>query len=156
MKPTIFNDRVATALKKWHHTAKKNVKESRHNSAAVTPVSSRPGTPSHGMSPVHLLRGYHRSDQVDSAQSTPRRSNYEFEQNWDADDHGSPSPPRFHNQGGGDGSSSSYMHQIQLGHVRHDVQQVHDPRMLQIVPVPPQHEINIEHADFSFDRMVKN
>nr|GLL43086.1 MLO-like protein 6 [Ipomoea trifida] len=154
MKPTIFNERVATALKKWHHTAKKNVKESRHNSAAVTPVSSRPGTPSHGMSPVHLLRGYYRSDQGDSAQSTPRRSNYEFE-HWDADDHDSPSHTRFHNHGGGDGSSSSsYMNQIQLGHIRHDVQAVHDPRSLQMVPVPPQHEIHIEHSDFSFDRMV--
>nr|GMD64514.1 MLO-like protein 6 [Ipomoea batatas] len=153
MKPTIFNERVATALKKWHHTAKKNVKESRHNSAAVTPVSSRPGTPSHGMSPVHLLRGYYRSDQADSAQSTPRRSNYEFE-HWDADDHDSPSHTRFHNHGGGDGSSSSsYMNQIQLGHIRHDVQPVHDPRSLQMVPVPPQHEIHIEHSDFSFDRM---
>ncbi|XP_019199042.1 PREDICTED: MLO-like protein 6 [Ipomoea nil] len=160
MKPTIFNERVATALKKWHHTAKKHVKESRHNSAAVTPVSSRPGTPSHGMSPVHLLRGYYRSDQADSAQSTPRRYNSEFEQHWDAaaDDHGSPSPTRFHNQGGGGGddgsSSSSYMHQIQLGHIRQDVRSVHDPRSLQMVPVPPQHEINIEHSDFSFDKMV--
>nr|GMD61400.1 MLO-like protein 6 [Ipomoea batatas] len=153
MKPTIFNERVATALKKWHHTAKKNVKESRHNSAAVTPVSSRPGTPSHGMSPVHLLRGYYRSDQADSAQSTPRRSNYEFE-HWDADDHDSPSHTRFHNQGGDGSSSSSYMNQIQLGHIRHDVQPVHDPRSLQMVPVPPQHEIHIEHSDFSFDRMV--
>lgn len=57
MKPTIFNDRVAAALKNWHHIAKKHTKQGRL-SGSNTPMSSRPQTPSHGMSPVHLLHNY--------------------------------------------------------------------------------------------------
>ncbi|XP_062085082.1 MLO-like protein 6 isoform X2 [Humulus lupulus] len=57
MSPTIFNDRVAEALKNWHLSAKKNKKHSRH-SGANSPFSSRPATPTHGMSPVHLLQNY--------------------------------------------------------------------------------------------------
>ncbi|CAI9105131.1 OLC1v1003989C1 [Oldenlandia corymbosa var. corymbosa] len=89
MKPTIFNERVATALKAWHHTAKKHVKESKHNhSGFPSPLDSRAATPSHGMSPVHLLRHY-KSD-LDSFQTSPRKSNYDW------DNEGSPSvSPRF-------------------------------------------------------------
>ncbi|CAN8287198.1 unnamed protein product [Cochlearia groenlandica] len=57
MRPTIFNDRVANALKKWHHTAKKQTKHG--HSGSNTPHSSHPATPTHGMSPVHLLHSYH-------------------------------------------------------------------------------------------------
>lgn len=72
MKPTIFNERVATALRKWHHTARKHLRENRHSSS-VTPMStSRPATPTHGFSPVHLLRHY--KSEVDSLQASPRRS----------------------------------------------------------------------------------
>ncbi|KZV39766.1 MLO-like protein 6-like [Dorcoceras hygrometricum] len=59
MRPTIFNERVATALRNWHHTAKKHVKHNRH-STSVTPMSSMPPTPSHGLSPVHLLRNHNQ------------------------------------------------------------------------------------------------
>ncbi|RVW39808.1 MLO-like protein 6 [Vitis vinifera] len=38
MKPTIFNDRVAKALRNWHHAARKHIKQSKQSSA-VTPVS---------------------------------------------------------------------------------------------------------------------
>ncbi|KAL0417741.1 UNVERIFIED_CONTAM: MLO-like protein 6 [Sesamum radiatum] len=86
MKPTIFNDRVATALRNWHHTAKKHIKQSKH-SAPTTPTSIRPPTPSHGMSPVHLLR-HHRSE-MDSLQTSPRKSNFNVD-HWDIE--GSPSP----------------------------------------------------------------
>ncbi|MBA0725670.1 hypothetical protein Golax_022235 [Gossypium laxum] len=56
MRPTIFNDRVAAALKNWHHRAKKHTKQSRLlHSENTTPFSSRPATPTHGMSPVHIL-----------------------------------------------------------------------------------------------------
>ncbi|XP_009596416.1 MLO-like protein 6 [Nicotiana tabacum] len=159
MKPTIFNERVATALKNWHHTAKKHVKEINKHSNTVTPMSSRPTTPSHGMSPVHLLRGNHlRSDMDDS----PRRSNYNVD-HWDTE--GSPSPTRF-NQGregspsptrfnqGGDG------HQIQISHdhLHHDSELGHEPSSFQVVPLQQtardQHEINIANQtdDFSFDK----
>ncbi|RVW98720.1 MLO-like protein 6 [Vitis vinifera] len=84
MKPTIFNDRVAKALRNWHHAARKHIKQSKQSSAvtpvssrAGTPFSSRPGTPLHGMSPVHLLR-HHRSE-LDSVQTSPRMSNFDNE-----------------------------------------------------------------------------
>lgn len=83
MKPTIFNQRVASALKNWHNTAKKQVKSSK----PTTPLSSRPSTPTYGMSPMHLLQK-HLAGRSDSAQTSPRTSNYENEQ-WDIE--GSPS-----------------------------------------------------------------
>ncbi|KAI7733086.1 hypothetical protein M8C21_033491 [Ambrosia artemisiifolia] len=86
MKPTVFNERVATAIRSWHKTAKKQIKTNQ-KSGQVTPMSSRPGTPTHGMSPVHLLRNY-RNDN-DSLQTSPRMSNFDTD-NWDTD--GSPSP----------------------------------------------------------------
>ncbi|KAH1206561.1 MLO-like protein 12 [Glycine max] len=88
MKPTIFNDRVAAALKKWHHTSKKHVKDRKHSEGNnVTPFSSRSSTPTFGMSPIHLLHR-HLAGRSDSAQTSPRTSNYENEQ---CDVDGSPS-----------------------------------------------------------------
>lgn len=149
MKSTIFNERVATALKNWHHTAKKHVKDQSKHSNPVTPMSSRPGTPSHhGMSPVHLLRGHYRSD-MGSLQNSPRRSNYDFD-HWDNE--GSPSPSRFY-QEAVDGS----LHHIQLGQLDHEPQQVIEPNSSQVVPLSQegrdQHEITIAGSrDFSFEK----
>lgn len=67
MKPTIFNDRVANALRTWHQTAKKNVKQNRQS-------NSTPTTPLHSMSPVHLLRHYQTDP--DSIHTSPRMSNF--------------------------------------------------------------------------------
>ncbi|PHT78696.1 hypothetical protein T459_16748 [Capsicum annuum] len=133
MKSTIFNERVATALKNWHHTAKKHVKDQSKHSNPVTPMSSRPGTPSHGMSPVHLLRSHYRSD-MGSLQNSPRRSNYDVD-HWDNE--GSPSPSRFFQEA--DISSSSS----------------------QVVPLPQedfeQHEITIVGSrDFSFEKRTSS
>ncbi|GLT70110.1 hypothetical protein SLA2020_422080 [Shorea laevis] len=91
MRPTIFNERVAAALKKWHHEAKKHTKHG-HRSASTTPFSSRPATPTHGMSPVHLL---HRSNprSTESYHSSPGNSNFNNE-NWD------PESLHFHNDNG--------------------------------------------------------
>ncbi|KAM0949464.1 hypothetical protein DsansV1_C05g0052761 [Dioscorea sansibarensis] len=73
MKATIFTDRVAVALRKWHQTAKKHLKENQR-SGSSTPISiSRPVTPTQGSSPMHLLR-YYRSE-VDSTQAPPVRRN---------------------------------------------------------------------------------
>lgn len=171
MKPTIFNERVAAALKNWHHTAKKHIKESKH-SIMASPMSSRPATPYHGMSPVHLLRNY-RSE-VDSYQNSPNRTN------WENDD-GSTSPTKFHNhhhyQGFSESSSShnhhhqQQQHQIELGsYVEQHESSDTDNGMTtttnsssQVVPLPVtdrQHEINIGRStnssgrtkDFSFDK----
>ncbi|EOA40001.1 hypothetical protein CARUB_v10008691mg [Capsella rubella] len=69
MKPTVFNERVATALKKWHHTAKSQTKHGRH-SESNTPFSSRPTTPTHGSSPIHLLHNFNNRN-VDSYPTSP-------------------------------------------------------------------------------------
>ncbi|KAK4709274.1 hypothetical protein R3W88_030199 [Solanum pinnatisectum] len=149
MKPTIFNERVATALRKWHHSAKKHIKEiNKQHSNPTTPMSSRPATPSHGMSPVHLLRGIRTSDMDVS----PRRSSYNNVDHWDIE--GSPSPTRFYQGGTGDGSPSpSYMHQVQISHdvIRHD-SEGHEPSLSE-TEARDQHEINIARPrDFSFDK----
>ncbi|KAA3464659.1 MLO-like protein 12 isoform X1 [Gossypium australe] len=73
MRPTIFNERVATALRNWHQKAKKHTKQNKQShSQNTTPLSSRPATPTHGMSPVHLLHNYPRS--VESYPTSPRLS----------------------------------------------------------------------------------
>ncbi|KAK4478633.1 hypothetical protein RD792_014123 [Penstemon davidsonii] len=73
MKPTIFNDKVAKALRTWHHTAKKQIKKNQHL-CSETSLSSRPSTPLHSSSPVHLLRHY--KSELDSINSSPRTSIY--------------------------------------------------------------------------------
>ncbi|GMI86229.1 MILDEW RESISTANCE LOCUS O 12 [Hibiscus trionum] len=54
MRSTIFNERVAAALKNWHQTAKKHTKRNNKQSHSqnTTPNLSRPATPTHGMSPL--------------------------------------------------------------------------------------------------------
>ncbi|KAH9660897.1 MLO-like protein 6 [Citrus sinensis] len=130
MKPTIFNERVAAALKNWHHTAKKHIKQ---NKGSVTPLSSRPSTPSYNMSPVHLLRHYR--GEMDSVQTSPRRS---MEQYLDSE---SPSPSHtFH----GEGSSP---HHIEQGFYIEYNKGANDPGPSQ------QHEIDIVTTkEFSFDK----
>ncbi|KAI3696971.1 hypothetical protein L6452_29636 [Arctium lappa] len=148
MKPTIFNERVATALKSWHLTAKKQIKRNK-KSGQVTPTSSRPGTPSHGMSPVHLLRNY--QNDIDSLQTSPRMSNFDTD-NWDTD--GSPSPS-YHPRG--DKETSTSHHQIELGSMDHR-NEIPEPNPLQVDIVPEtiakrQHEVTIGvPKEFSFDK----
>ncbi|KAG6583493.1 MLO-like protein 6, partial [Cucurbita argyrosperma subsp. sororia] len=140
MKPTIFNERVAAALRNWYHTARKHIK---HNRGSITPMSSRPTTPTHHMSPVHLLRHY--KSEVDSFHNSPRRSPRELDR-WDND---SPSPSRH-----ADGSSSSQPH-VEMG--SYDKDPI-ESGLTEVNPVRPsrtrtQHEIDIGHKDFSFDRI---
>ncbi|MBA0821708.1 hypothetical protein Goarm_018548, partial [Gossypium armourianum] len=132
MKSTIFNERVATALRNWHHTAKKHIK---HNKGSVTPFSSRPNTPSHHTSPVHLLRNY-RSE-VDSLHTSPRRSNFDIELS-DTDSL-SPSPPNYTK-----GSSTSHHHvnmvdQVQVDYIDNDINELNFNERRELT----QHEINI-------------
>ncbi|OMO53309.1 Mlo-related protein [Corchorus olitorius] len=146
MKPTIFNEKVATALRNWHHTAKKHVKQSK-GSVSVTPFSSRPATPSHQASPVHLLRNY-RSE-MDSLHTSPRRSNFDIEQYWDTDSP-SPSHPNY-----GEGSSSSHHHntaeQVQV-QVEYD-KEVNEVSSSSDQQETSQHEISIGPSkEFSFDK----
>ncbi|KAF8042563.1 hypothetical protein BT93_A1024 [Corymbia citriodora subsp. variegata] len=122
MKPTIFNDRVANALRNWHQSAKKHLKQNR---GSVTPFSSRPGTPLHGMSPVHLLQHY--KSELDSMQTTPRTSNVGNE-GWETNGQNSPSR---RNEEGGD---------VEMRVQRAD---------------QAQHEIDICSVDFSFENRTK-
>ncbi|KAK2968979.1 hypothetical protein RJ640_012433 [Escallonia rubra] len=139
MKPTIFNERVATALRNWHHTAKKHIKHNKQ-SGHGTPMSSRGTTPSHHLSPVHLLRHY-RSEVDTSFQTSPRKSNFDNNENWDTEE--SPSPNHFH-QG------------VELAHVERDIEAQEITSAAQVVPLPEtatlQHEIDVVPKDFSFDK----
>ncbi|KAJ7980972.1 MLO-like protein [Quillaja saponaria] len=159
MKPTIFNEKVAAALRNWHHTAKKHVKQNR-GSVSVTPMSTRPSTPSH-MSPVHLLRHY-RSE-MDSVPTSPRKSNID---NWDTD---SPSlSPSHHNQ-----------NQMEMGYLEphdeedHNINVVNNPSLGPTTdgsdsqhgavpapaPAPAQDEISIGvlgYKEFSFDKRTSS
>ncbi|XP_034704887.1 MLO-like protein 6 [Vitis riparia] len=135
MRPTIFNDRVATALRSWHQAARKHTKHGRHSNG-VSPQSSRPATPSYGMSPVHLLQGYHNH----TPDMSPRRSNLDNE--WYGEGAGSPGKKdddehekeKFESREQGQGIEDSSSTQLPLG-----------PR-----PIRTQHEINITLSDFSF------
>lgn len=114
VKPTIFDEKVATALKNWHHTAKKHVKQNHHyhRSTDNTPFSSQPGTPSRNTSPIHLLCHYRSSDAPDSLQVSPRAGEMQISSfngraartdHWDVDMY--PSPP--------------HDHRIELGYAEH-------------------------------------
>ncbi|KAJ0083530.1 hypothetical protein Patl1_30732 [Pistacia atlantica] len=147
MKPTIFNDKVAAALRNWHHSAKKHIKQNK-GSVSVTPFSSRPTTPSHNASPVHLLRHY-RSE-VDSVHTSPRRSNFDIE----LSETDSPSPS-YHYRG--DGSSSSNYHHNNNNTDQPNYYIEYDPEVNEPDQQPPppsaphQHKIDIA-KDFSFDK----
>ena len=141
MRPTIFNDRVAAALKNWHNTAKKQIKHGRH-SENTTPFSSRPATPTHGMSPVHLLHNYPKRS-VESYHASPRHSNFENDQ-WEPDSFHS---PRHH-------KINDPLHdrsQLEMWEVDRTVQESSSSQM----PLAPQtirthHEIDISPSDFTF------
>lgn len=142
MKPTIFNDKVATALKNWHRTAKKNTKHSNH-SETTTPFTSRPATPTHGMSPVHLLHNYHHSS-LDSTPASPTRFNVENDYS-DIEDVPSPS-----NKSGPNEDHFSRHSELQ------ERPAIQDPSSMQLPPaagpIRTQHEINIGSSDFSFSK----
>lgn len=152
MKPTVFNERVATALKSWHHTAKKQIKHGR-NSESTTPFSSRPTTPTHGSSPIHLLRNFHkRSRSVDDNNSftnsiSPRHS--DFDSPWD---------PESQHETAEASSSSTTNHQSRFREEDSEKKYV-SSSSVELPPGPghirTQHEIslsNISLRDFSFKR----
>ncbi|CAL1374313.1 unnamed protein product [Linum trigynum] len=174
MRPTIFNDRVATALKNWHRTARR---QTRHGG---TPTSSRPQTPSHGMSPVHLLHNYRSSTAPDSLMNSPaRNSNFDADQ-WDPEALNSPVHHNYSSHGGsGSGagghreySEDQFQHNMSLRQpkqqqaaeeegdedvvvaVRNIEQVVVAAEEMRLPPGPgsirTQHEMNIGLSDFTF------
>ncbi|KAG5533242.1 hypothetical protein RHGRI_027441 [Rhododendron griersonianum] len=89
MKPAIFKEQVPSS------------KNSRQPETATwMPFSSQPGTPLHGMSPVHLLNGYRDSSAVDNSRQTlPRKSDADMIEGWNPEIAGSHSPIRHHDDG---------------------------------------------------------
>ncbi|CAM8966708.1 unnamed protein product [Rhodiola kirilowii] len=143
MKSTIFDDRVATALKSWHKTAKKHTKQSKH-SESTTPLTSRPGTPTHGgsQSPMHLL---HNFRQIESYPTTPTRHHGDNNNQWERD--GSYSPHKDEDS-----------HHTQFAQRSEQAQPGYESGVIQLPPGPvpfrtgQQHEINIGESDFSFEK----
>ena len=138
MKPTIFNENVATALMNWHHSARNHIKHNK-GSTSNTPFSSRPGTPTHGMSPVHLLHKHPRHS--DSPIVSPMAYNYENEQ-W-----------------GVEGIHSPNHHARDHDHDHGETMQMQQPTAPTadlppsgLNPIRTQHEINIALSEFSFGR----
>lgn len=79
MRPTIFSERVATALRKWHHTARKHLKEDRQ-SGSITPLStSRPTTPASGSSQTNLLWHHQKLDSFQGSSNCCRFSKEHFD-----------------------------------------------------------------------------
>lgn len=151
MRPTIFNDRIATALKNWHHTARKHIKENK-KSGQGTPLSSRPSTPStvHNLSPIHLLGHYPRS--TDSLQQTsPSRLSYLNNEICDVDGAPSPTYPMS-------GDITGH-HEIELSYMYAEgMDQVEEPSLLDVTlcsadAIQNQNEVMIRVSkDFSFDK----
>ncbi|KAJ8760260.1 hypothetical protein K2173_011672 [Erythroxylum novogranatense] len=127
MRPTVFNDRVATALRNWHKTAK----------------NIRPTTPTYGMSPAHLLQNYRSSTAPDSLQASPRNYSYNKPDHWDLE---AVNPVNDH---------ETYEPQpLESPDYRDRDMPIEDPDSMNLPPVPPairtQHEVNISLAEFTF------
>lgn len=140
MKPTVFNDEVASAVKNWHRKAKKRVKHSIH-SEKNTPFSSRPGTPTHGMSPVHLLHNHNYRRNMDDLFAPPEASTGVEMEHWDTE--GSHHPEN--------NIAPSDTEEIirQTSSVRElgQIQELPAPRHFQT-----QHGVNISSSNFSFGK----
>ncbi|XP_021806749.1 MLO-like protein 6 [Prunus avium] len=139
MKPTIFNDRVANAIKKWHLSAKKHLK---HNKNSPTSV---PGTPLHSMSPVHLLRHYQSEHDVDSVHTLPRMSYC------DAD---GPNSSPSHHQDDLSWSNQGRSHGQEEEISAHKSNAVNNP--IAGYGSQSQHEIQINSAEFTFEKSERS
>ncbi|GFP98875.1 mlo-like protein 6 [Phtheirospermum japonicum] len=152
LKPVIFSEPVASALRKWHHTAKKQLKHGRQ-SASTTPFSSRPASPLHGsMSPVYLLQGQRNySDHNNTIEggyltTSPRASNFSNE-GWGGEG-SSASPSHGKHQNVDENMRNSTLYQSEIE------RDVENPPP-QTDSVRGQHEVHISLSDFSFRQKEK-
>jgi mlo protein len=146
MKPTIFNDRVAAALRNWHHTARKHVKQNREYGLQ----SPSTITPAHSMSPAQILRHYRNE------MDTPTRINFETPY-----ESYSPSPSNSHHhkvEPNVASSNSIGLLEMEMGHLAHDQQDVIEPKLISMGSGLAQVEIDVQqHSDeFSFSKMATN
>lgn len=142
MKPTIFNDRVATALKHWHRVAKRNAKDSKHANS-TTPFSSCPATPDRGASPIHLLHSYQHSS-LDSLPVTPRGSHVQAE-HWAVTVVPHSPSPHSHR------SSDSTEPDEQDPNLNLNT----NPGAVELQSTGSQHSIDISSSDFTFGKWAR-
>ncbi|XVF75522.1 hypothetical protein PTKIN_Ptkin13bG0194500 [Pterospermum kingtungense] len=147
MRPTIFHERVATALKSWRHKAKKHGKHGGLSENA-TPFSSRPATPSRGTSPVHLLHSHPR---VESYHTSPRHSNVD---KWDDPAETFRTPAGRHPSDYDGSRSQLEMKQVQQGTVEESTSS--SQTLLPLQKTKTQHEIEIGSLAFSFRKKDYN
>jgi mlo protein len=69
MKKARSQQRIANALKRWQQKAKKNQKR---KSNSYSGFQSGPTTPSHGSSPLPLLRGDNTTGDIENPEISPR------------------------------------------------------------------------------------
>ncbi|KAK7402140.1 hypothetical protein VNO78_14167 [Psophocarpus tetragonolobus] len=114
MKATIFSERVAVALRKWHHTARKHVKQ--NGGLQLKSTVSGPTTPNESMSKANLLRQCQSEINI-----YPIRS--------DSDAYEIGSPPHHHKTKVDASSSTSiHHHQMEMAQLCHDLpQNVYQP-----------------------------
>lgn len=104
MRPTIFNDRVANALQKWHHGARKKIKENKKSG--------------HGLSPVHLL------DPNRSNINSPDLSSLTTSNEITLDVDGASYPMSS--------ESTCNDHEIEVSYMDHGMVQVHKPSLSEV------------------------
>lgn len=142
MKPTIFSEDVAKALKTWHHTAKKNIKHG--HSASNSPFSSRPGTPLHGStSPMHLLHRYPENSFYSPSNSPRAGSHFEHEGWANESSHG-------HEQKYEDADNfrRDEIHDIEEGEIEEQI--TSSSTQLPSGPRPDRHQHEADISEFTF------
>ncbi|XP_056862581.1 MLO-like protein 2 isoform X1 [Raphanus sativus] len=117
MRPTVFNERVATAIKTWHHTAKKHTKHGKHTESN-TPYTSRPTTPTHASSPIHILNN--RSVETFPSSPSPRYSDrHDHHQFWDPESQRQEAGPSTHHSLAHESSEKEpVLASVELPHIR--------------------------------------
>lgn len=136
MKPTMFDERVAHAIKNWHKSAKRKIKlqHTRKSSSINTP--DRGTLANESLSPVHLLRYYQMEAAHRASMSEPTENN-----NLEITDASSSSLSRHR-----EGSDSKLNYELQdyLEGEYHYKQSV----------VPGDCTIDVDSNEFSFDTKV--
>lgn len=135
IRPSVFNDRVAAALRDWHETAIQHGREGRHSDGA-----SRSATPSSGMSPAHLLQSY---DSQTTPDMSPMVSNFDNER-W----YGEGSRASVKKDDDEPGRTEDF-------ESRKPGRAGQDSTPIGPGPIQTQHEINISSSNFSFRKSPK-
>ncbi|KAJ6330370.1 hypothetical protein OIU76_009059 [Salix suchowensis] len=85
MRPTVFNDRVAAALKTWHHAAKKQSKHGKNSESHVRRRRADRKLPLMACRLLISLHHHRSSTAPESFPNSPRLSNHENIDQWEAE-----------------------------------------------------------------------